>query len=239
MSEGIFTLKDGSEVLDPRMDRIEQFDERSRGFSVIDILKLRQKKRPRSYTWRCRKHLNQGREGACAGFTLAHELIARPVELMDINHEDARRFYHAAQKIDPWPGGEYEGAYPRYSGTSILAAVKTGKKLGYYDSYHWSFGLKDLIMGVGYKGPAIMGITVYQGMVHPDRRGFIKPTGRKLGGHAILCKGVNVRKKYFTLHNSWGTRYGRNGDCFITFDDMEKLLKQNGEAVFVTGRKRK
>jgi C1A family cysteine protease len=59
-----------------------------------------------------------------------------------------------------------------------------------------------------------------------------------IGGHAILCHGFNVKGNYFKLHNSWGPNWGVNGECKISFEDMDKLLKQHGEAVIPTKRLR-
>ena len=76
-----------------------------------------------------------------------------------------------------------------------------------------------------------------EGMTDTDERGYIHATGDVVGGHCILCRGVNGREKYFLLRNSWGKNWGVNGDCKISFDDMKKLLADDGEAVFFRGRR--
>ena len=210
------------------LDRLEQFDERSRNFSVRKTV---EGKKPRSYTWRCRANLDQGREGACVGFGVAHEIIARPAEVKGITNHSARLIYKAAQKIDPWPGESYEG-------TSVLAGIKVAQRLGYFDSYRWAFRFKDLVLGVGYNGPAVIGVSWWTGMHTPDSDGFIHVTGSKQGGHCVLVNSVNVRLKRFTIHNSWGKSWGVNGTCYISFDDMEKLMGERGEAVFCLNRHR-
>jgi hypothetical protein len=146
--------------------------------------------------------------------------------------------YHEAQKIDPWPGGDYPGAFPQYEGSSVLAGVQVAQRLGWCSGYNWAFGLNDLILGVGYRGPAILGINWYEGMSTPDSAGFIHVTGKKLGGHCIVDNSVNVKKERFTLHNSWGAGWGINGECYISFADMDRLLREDGEAVFLTGRRK-
>lgn len=73
-------LRDGSTVEDPRLDRLVQFDERSRGYGIVPLLEAQDKTQPRSYTWGCDiRTLDQGREGACVGFAWAGEAAARPV----------------------------------------------------------------------------------------------------------------------------------------------------------------
>ena len=89
-----------------------------------------------------------------------------------------------------------------------------------------------LVMAVGYKGPAVLGLPWYDTMFTPHGCGYLHiGNGRQIGGHAILCKGVNVKKRYFTLHNSWGKSWGVNGSCKISWDDMDRLLHEQGEAV--------
>jgi hypothetical protein len=227
------TLKDGSASHDKRLGRCVQFDERSRAFPVRAVVP----KTPRSYTWRCQRVLDQGDEGSCVGHGIAHELIARPVEALSVTQYYARDIlYFGAQKIDEWPGGAYPGAKPFYEGTSVLAGCKVAKSLGWMDSYLWSFGLNDLILGVGYNGPAVLGINWYDGMLDIDSKGFIHATGEVAGGHCILCNCVNIPGKYFKLHNSWGPSWGISGECKVSFSDMTKLLKEDGEAAFFVGR---
>jgi hypothetical protein len=228
-------LKDGSEISDKRFDRIVQFDERSRQYPIRATISSGVS--PRSYTWRCDTYLDQGAEGACVGFSMTHELLARPVTVQDVGAQFAReQVYWEAQKIDQWDGGAYPGASPFYEGTSVLAGVKMLRKLGYVEEYRWAFGLEDLILAVGYKGPAILGVNWYEGMFNPHSCGQLHVYGQLAGGHAILCKGVSVTKRTFTLHNSWGEGWGNGGDAFISWDEMGRLLDEQGEAVIPTIR---
>jgi hypothetical protein len=205
----------------PRLGRRQEFDERSRAFPVRALISATT---PRSYTWRCTKWLDQGSEPACVGFSLSHELIARPKEHLEIGETDALAFYHRAQQLDQWPGEDYDG-------TSVLAGLKAAKERGLITEYRWAFGLDDLILAVGYKGPAVIGIDWFEDMFDPDPQGYVTPTGDVAGGHAILVNGVSVTKKHFRLRNSWGRSWGYPyGNCFIRWADMGKLLAAGGEA---------
>ncbi len=53
----MITVKDGSRVRDPRLDRLVRFDLRSKEFPIRILV---EGKAPRSYTWRCQKCLDQG-----------------------------------------------------------------------------------------------------------------------------------------------------------------------------------
>lgn len=227
-------LRDGSKVRDVRLARIKQFDERSRAFPVRSLVGG---KMPRSYTWSCNQWLDQGVEGACVGFAFSHELVARPSVVKGITAKFAReRVYWEAQKIDQWSGGAYPGARPFYEGTSVLAGVKVIQKLGFIKEYRWAFGLEDLILAVGYKGPAVIGVNWYDGMYEPNSNGYLEVSGDLVGGHSTLINGVNVREESFNIHNSWGRSWGNGGDAKISFSDMEILLQEQGEAVIPMSR---
>lgn len=222
-------LRDGTRAKDPRLAALMSFDEQSREYPISALTTT---KRPRSYTWRIGppSPLDQGREGACVGFAWVHELMARPSEVRTVATRDAMDVYRAAQKIDEWAGEAYEG-------TSILAGAKILQQRGWIQQYRWAFGIDELIMGVGYNGPAVIGIPWYSGMYDPDADGVLRIAGSLVGRHAILTRRVNMRRETFTVRNSWG-RWGKNGsgDAEVPFETMERLLKNWGEACFAVAR---
>ena len=215
---------------DPRLDRLVEFDERSRQYPVRALLGDAQlEKPPRSYTWRVPVVLNQGREGACVGFSWSHELAARPYPVEGITDDTAFYVYREAQKIDEWPGEDY-------SGTSVLAGAKVVTTQGYIKEYRWAFGIDDLVRAVAFKGPAVLGINWYTGMMRPTSDGQLKPTGQVEGGHAILAPRVTGPRYYIRsmrnrvyLYNSWGNNEGWPW-AWMTREDMERLLHEQGEA---------
>jgi hypothetical protein len=232
-------------------DRLVQFDERSRRFRAVEGIE----DLPfRSYTWPCKTWLDQGPDGACVGFAISHELAAIPYAY-PVSDDFARLLYHRAQQLDPWEGESY-------SGTSVLAGMKAvqelhnkkGEKL--ISEYRWAFGLEDLIRAIGRKGPAVIGCDWWTGMFDTDADGYIHVTGSIAGGHAIMARGVRIRyrkdvplvpnrmdsvdmdKSYITLHNSWSKEWGLDGTCKISLTDMDRLLKEDGEAVIPVVRSR-
>jgi len=213
------------------LGRLVEFDERSRSFPIRAL--LGEPRKLRSYTWRCLANLDQKSEGACVGFSIAHELIARPSEVKDITNVHARAIYKRAQMLDEWPGENYEG-------TSVLGGMKALQQL-YPEAikeYRWGFTLQDVLETIAYRGPIVLGVNWYNNMFAPDDKGFIHASGRLAGGHAILAKGINAKKKYITLHNSWGESWGINGSCYLSFDDLKLLLRNEGEACIPVIRSR-
>lgn len=224
------TLRDNSTASDPRLGRLPQFDERSRSFNVRSLFAAAQV--PRSYTWACTTNLDQGADGACVGFSWAHELAARPYA-RPASNTLGHAIYHSAQKLDEWEGGSYPGASPIYEGSSVLAGAKAAQSMGHISTYRWAFTVDDALTVISRHGPAVIGIWWWTGMFDTDSKGFIHPTGQREGGHAILVRGVNVKARTVLLHNSWGASWGGTkwgpGTALLSWEDFGFLLQDGGE----------
>lgn len=206
---------------DPRLGRRPQFDERSRAFAVAPPAPTRPL---RSYTWTVGVWLDQGQSGGCTGYSRAHHIAARPAP-RPMTNADADQLYRRARQLDDFPGEDD-------TGSSVLAAAKAAQERGLIGPYSWSFSIEQLAAGVGYDGPAVLGIDWLEGMENTDQRGFIHATGQTMGGHAILCNAVDVKGRTFGLHNSWGAQWGVGGTCRISWSDLDMLLHRQGEASF-------
>jgi hypothetical protein len=241
----MFEMRDGTRVQDARLGRLQQFDERSRKFGIATAL---DKTTLRSKTWGVPgEKLDQGREGACVGFGITHELVAYPMSNLGLTAKFAReRVYYEAQRRDPWPGGEYPGASPVYGGTSVLAGIKVAKALGYFDSYRWAFNVDQLAAAVAWEGPVVVGTNWLEGMFEPRPSGRLLVEGSSVGGHCYLITGLTLSPRLagepsipmFRIRNSWGPTWGRYGDAFISVEDFERYLTPGGEAVVPLGRKK-
>ena len=217
----MYKMRDGSQVQDKRLDRLVQFDERSRDYPIrtLDGLGI---KPFRSYTWDCPAWLDQGREGACVGFSTTHKLLARHRMIKAGDAGTAMALYNRAKVLDEWAGEAYDG-------TSILAGMKAAQEAGFIKAYRWAFSLDEALLAIGYNGGGVLGCNWYEGMFEPDEQGFIHPTGRVAGGHAIFVRGINLKKQYVILRNSWGRNWGKDGDCYLSISDFARLLKEDGE----------
>jgi hypothetical protein len=229
-------LKGGYTTYDRRLDRLPEWDPRNDNYPIRRLLAPQQI--PRSYTWPVgprmadQLFLDQGVEGACVGFSFAHELAAKP-KMVPSSEEMARAVYKGSQFLDEWPGENYDG-------TSVNAGAKYLKGKGYYSSYAWTRDAYELAVTVSRKGPCVIGVDWFEDMFWPDEDGFLNIGGQVMGGHAILVKGYSVKrnrprtKKYpaaaFTLHNSWGPGWGVKGTAYLSLEDMHTLLNRDGEA---------
>jgi hypothetical protein len=224
----------------PGLGRRPDFDPRSRAFPVRALVDERLPLRTRRW-WipSAAPVLDQGAEGACVGFAVTNELRATPRPALDLDGTYAREaIYWEAQKIDPWDGGAYPGAHPWYEGTSVLAGIKTAAAAGWYREYRWAFGEPDLAAAISHVGPAVLGLPWYRGMMQPDEDGHLQPTGEVVGGHAVLCLGINVPRAAYVIYNSWGPGWGDRGRAWIARDAMARLLADDGEACIPTVRSR-
>ncbi len=239
------SLKGGFIAVDPQLDRLPFWDERSGSFPIRELVEGRV---PRSYSWRT-VTTDQGRQGACVGHGITQEAAARPVTVFgdpvrnppDVGmlNSVAREVYYAAQAIDPWAGGEYPGAAPTYAGTSVLAGVKIGQERGWWESYRWALGpgpeaaAQDVILALGYAGPVILGTVWRSGMWRADADGYLRATGNVEGGHCYLLTRYSVKRDAAWTGNSWGGA----GQGWITRAGLVSLLADDGEAVLPLRRK--
>lgn len=221
VSDTPIRLRDESDTFDPRLDRLVHFDERSRAFPIRELID--EDLEPKTKWWGHTAKLDQGIEGACVGFAWAHDLAADPVIIEDLTDQDAFDIYYEAQKVDEWEGEDY-------SGTSVLAGAKILNKQGFLDEYRWAFGIDDVILTLSHHGPVVLGIPWFYDMYTPDGSHRIRPTGRLVGGHAILALAYNHEAQVVWLLNSWGPDWGWDGLCKISVQDLDSLLNQQGEA---------
>lgn len=211
-------------IIDPRCNLVFDYDVKSRLFQAAQPV---YGAKPINQVWGCDAFLDQGKEGACAAFAASHALYAEPIHT-STNNQFAFDLYEIAKRHDSIPGEDY-------SGTTLLGVAKAlMKELKLISGFTWCFGLRDLIMTVGYRGPVIVGTNWYEDMSKPSIDGLVKPTGQLVGGHGYMIQGINVDYQYAIIHNSWGIdKWGKGGIGYILFKDLKILLSQGGQVMFL------
>lgn len=249
-------LRDGRETTDPRLDllpepSVERFERRLSNYAAEELL-AGAPALPRGKTYRKGPILDQGREGACVGFSLLTEAAADPVPLRE-GVEDlqarAMRVYHRAQELDPWPETRPGGQ----GGTSVDAGGLAAVEDGLFEEFRWTDSVEGLIRilrssassGEDEFGPAIVAVEWRDGMYEAPG-GMVDISGSLVGYHAIAVLGVN-----YTLHgkridddpllvwpNTWGLDYGIGGVARIRASALAEILGPLPEIMVPVRRKR-
>jgi hypothetical protein len=245
MADEVILLKGNFSTTDPRLDRVPEFDPRSRNYQVAEILRTIT---PRARYLRLGPTLDQGQTSGCTGWSQCHARNAtpfrKPAPLLDDAY--AREWYYGAQHLDAWEGGEYPNASPIYAGSSVLGALKWGRSQGHWDSYRWvgagsGDAIGDQINTVRYLGSVVNGVPWLNSMFDPSPSGVIEvdPTSGEAGGHAICCHyAVKIKPAghaygwYLVYQQSWGDfgvgRYGLPSGIILIHEDGVGWLLENG-----------
>jgi hypothetical protein len=223
------------------LGRIDSPDERDRGYPMAAVVRAPAVALRRRFWWQRGWWGDQGNTPQCVAYSWLHWVADGPATSRSLGrlqgtpapYIDPRVLYCRAQQLDPWPGDCESPRQLQYSGTSIRAGAKALQEMGFVGNYWWAWHLEPVVQAILTTGPVIVGTPWYEGMSHPVD-GVCRPTGSYEGGHAYILNGVNVDQRRLRLKNSWGTGWGRNGGAWVSFDDMERLLADGGEAVLAT-----
>ena len=190
---------------------------------------------------------DQGQAGTCVGFAVASGMKEYQ-ELLDYQKlvELSPRFvYSEAKKIDGMPEEE---------GTTIRASMQVLKKQGICQEQFWPYqphqqdkpkqgaqanakkfrvityarilNLNELRLSLFSKGPAVLGIEVFEGMMK-TKTGIVplpKKNDVALGGHAIAACGYDDKKKSIKFKNSWSTKWGNKGFGYLSYEYIERYM---------------
>lgn len=203
------------------LGRILQHDPRSRAFPARADLPLHTR------TWRrYGAVLDQGHTSSCTGHAMAQVLNHIPLRRRGhvLTGVDAMRIYSRATVIDEWLG-----CYPPDdTGSSGLAVAKAAKEEGLISAYDHAFGLDHALHAL-MAGPVIVGSNWYSSMFRPQRDGRLLVEGTIEGGHEWTWVGVDMEQRLALCLNSWGVDWGVRGRFWLTLDDLDRLLREDGD----------
>lgn len=211
------------------LGRVHIPDERDRGFLLAAAPPTTPEVTSR-FWWTGGWWGNQGDFPHCVEYSWHHWLCDGPVTQKRGPLWTPGTKYPAMQRIDEWEGEAYDG-------TSVRAGAKIIRSLGYIESFLWTWDVHTLARTVLMEGPVVGGTNWYSAMFYPQASGLIKVDGRVEGGHAYKIDGCNWNKELFRIKNSWGRGWGRNGFALISFADMDRLLREDGEACLAIEKK--
>lgn len=191
---------------------------------------------------------NQGSLGSCTAFATAvglmestqlelHSELELPLSPLFLYYETRKREHRlnqdsgaslrstikAAAKIgvcgeDEWPYKvtKFKKEPPAH------AYDKIGKlKIG---NYYRVRNADEIRKALAYTNPVVFGLMLYDSFNQVGNSGIVKmpkyDSENFIGGHAMCCVGYDNAKQHFIVRNSWGTRWGDKGYCYIPYDYM-------------------
>lgn len=213
-------------LMEEKFGRIYSFDARDNKYLIANSPFYSTSQTKRIQYWDDEQWWgNQGNTSECVAYSWIHWLedgpVYQPASPQPILNPNT--VYKAAQKIDEWPG-------ENYNGTSIRAGAKILQQQGFIQNYYWTTDVNVLANTVLNTGPVVVGTYWYSNMMRPNlRTGLMSATGRILGAHAYIINGVDLNRRLFRIKNSWGRNWGLQGRAFISFTDMSRLMRMQGE----------
>ena len=223
----------------------DKFDDRDYVMrAYLPVVKLPKKV---DYTRKMSPVRDQGKEAACVGFAVASGMKEYQ-EFLDYQKLvilSPRFVYNEARKIDGSPSQE---------GTTLRASMQVLEKFGVCEEKFWPYAfdqkntpkkgaktnarkfrvkayarilnLNDLRLSLFSKGPVVLGVEVFSGMIQ-TKTGIVplpKKGEASLGGHAIAAVGYDDGKKLIKFKNSWSVKWGQNGYGFLPYAYIERYM---------------
>jgi C1A family cysteine protease len=190
---------------------------------------------------------DQGEEGTCVSFATATGMKEYQ-ELLDYEKLvilSPRFVYSECKKID---------GMPELEGTTIRAAMRVLGLKGVCREKFWPYqanqkdkakegtikdakrfciktyarilNLNELRLSIATKGPCVIGISVFEGMIK-TKTGLVplpKKNETTLGGYAICAVGYDDAKKLVKFKNSWTDKWGQKGYGFLHYAYVERYM---------------
>ncbi len=219
-------LRDGTTVLDPRLDRQEYRPDSNRPWNVAtlfgehaDLVEAATAER-RGRGHRPGPGLDQGREGQCVlyGGTHRRNSTPKPLKPPRTDRVSIGEDYHTVQHRDPWQGCARGSRCPiqpdaqnAYEGTSVHSMMVFGKEQGWWDSFWWVGAgsgdvLGDIVKANAAVGGIVYGLNWYRSMFRPRPSGLMEVdlTSGLAGGHCLYGPSVRLKMR---LPQEWkGTK---------------------------------
>jgi hypothetical protein len=201
--------------------------------------------KPRVFPWKAQPSLNQGNTGTCVGHGIKHWMMSAPIVDTPEAEPSAFDLYRRFVLLDEWPDNDAEAAAPDaglQSGTSVRAGMKWLKAQGYLKEYVRCYSATTIQAAVTTLTPVPVGTYWTEAMSEPTAEGLVRYDGTGIvGGHCYLCHWYDAARGLFLFQNSWGRTWGvdhptqgslkgRRGFFYIPGEDVEHLIRDDGEA---------
>ena len=190
---------------------------------------------------------DQGDEGTCVGFATVSGMkeYQEKVDYEKLVLLSPRFLYYECKQADGLPSSEgttirtamkvlgekgvcresFLPYSPRQKDKPSKSAYADGKKFG-ISSYARIIDLAELKMSLFSKGPCVIGVEVFRGMMDAKKGVVPVPSSydSPLGGHALCPVGYDDRKRLVKFKNSWSENWGDNGFGYLPYAYIEKYM---------------
>lgn len=183
-----------------------------------------------------RHHINigimdQGDLGSCTGHAGTNALASDPFWPASKDaigpgdpHAYALHLYADATAMDPWPG-QYT---PDDTGSDGLSIAKVLQTRGLISGYQHATSLEATLTALADR-VVIVGTSWLNGMYDPDSTGKLTVSGATAGGHEYALDELDVERQRVWMRNSWSDTWGVQGRAWMSWDDLGKLLADDGD----------
>lgn len=173
--------------------------------------------------------LDQGPTGTCVGHGWAGFLQGAPLMSKPTVETAPFAIYDACIKADEWSDNDVDP--DRQFGTSVRAGAKVLAALGLVQRYLWAESVEDVrAWHLSGFGTVVFGVNWYAGMLKTDSKGFVHISGDVVGGHCIKSTGWSDDRRALRIQNSWSAEWGEGGRAWIGYEDLARLIAEDGEA---------
>jgi hypothetical protein len=152
-------------------------------------------------------------DAACRGLLWAEPISQNPCKPLEI--------YKAARKLANTPD--------HIEGAQLNTAVDYLISKGVVKKDYWTKDAEEIGIFLNTVAPVVCSLPWYERMCETEKDGRIIIKGGAIGFHAVLAFRFDGLKERVWLRNSWGN-WGLNGNCYVTMNDMKKLMNQGGLA---------
>lgn len=182
--------------------------------------------------------MDQGQLGSCTGHagtnTLASDAfwaVGQPLLAGIDPHEYAVELYSDATLLDPWPG-QYK---PDDTGSDGLSIAKVLHARGLISGYQHATSLAAALTALAER-VVMVGTSWLEEMYGTTPEGHMMVGGTPVGGHEYVLDELDVERQRVWMRNSWGEDWGLQGRAWMSWDELGKLLADDGDCTILVPR---